>query len=133
MGLVPCSSVGGFTSAYTEWVLAIFMLIAGTNFTLHFAAASGRFKSYWRDLEFRVFVVIVVLATSFVALSLVGSGTYGDSMKAVRDGLFQVASIITGTGFASTDYELWGPAPLALGVLVLLFFVGGMAGSTVVV
>ena len=123
-------SVGGFGNPYFEWVIAVFMVIAGTNFTLHFFALTGRFKRYWYDVEFRVYLGIVVVATALVSWSLVHSGLEPDIWVALRDAAFQVASIMTGTGFASTDFELWGHAPVALVVVVGLAFVGGMAGST---
>jgi trk system potassium uptake protein TrkH len=81
----------------------------------------------WRDPEFRFFGVFVAVLTAVVIVATHGANydTWSDS---ARYGIFQVASIITTTGYATADYELW--LPLSQGVLLLCMFVGGCAGST---
>lgn len=125
------ASIAGFDSAYIHWVTILFMYLAGVNFSLHFRAASGHLD-YFRDQEWRFFTWVVVVASLAVAAVNFNAGEYAATgagiEKAVRDGFFQTVSIVTTTGFVSADYELWVPAAQA--VLLALFFVGGMAGST---
>jgi len=109
----------------------VFMYLAGVNFSLHFRAATGRW-GYAKDQEWRFFTGVVVFAALAISAANLHAGSYAVSVagveNAVRDGLFQAVSITTTTGFVSADYELWVPG--AQGVLLALFFVGGMAGST---
>ena len=107
-----------------EWVAVTFMLLAGISFALYIRASRGRIGVFWRNSEFRAYIVIIVLATLSVAVAL--RHTYGP-LDALRHSLFQVVSILTTTGYASVDYNLW-PAS-AQGVLVALMFIGGSAGS----
>jgi trk system potassium uptake protein TrkH len=125
------ASIAGFDSAYIHYVITFFMYLAGINFALHFRAVTGHLD-YFKDYEWRFFTVILLLATAaLMVLNLIG-GTYaftGSGIEeAFRDGLFQSVSIGTTTGFATADYEIWVPA--AQMVIFLLFFTGGMAGST---
>ncbi|AEN74048.1 potassium uptake protein, TrkH family [Rhodothermus marinus SG0.5JP17-172] len=128
-------SVGQFGSAYVEWVITVFMLLAGANFALHYRLLHGQWRPVWQDTELRVYLSIVAVATVLISLGiwapLHAEGdyqTYAELTDALRHGAFQAVSIITTTGFGTADYEQW--SPLAVGVLFLLFFVGGMAGST---
>jgi len=128
-------SVGQFGSAYVEWVITVFMLLAGANFALHYRLLHGQWRPVWQDTELRVYLSIVAVATVLITLGiwapLHAEGnyqTYAELSDALRHGAFQAVSIITTTGFGTADYEQW--SPLAVGVLFLLFFVGGMAGST---
>jgi trk system potassium uptake protein TrkH len=121
------ASIAGFNSAYVEWVITIFMMLAGMNFTLHFLAFRGAWKAFWRDEEWRFYMGIFVGLSLLIALGLyvlTDNGAEGS----FRLASFQVATILTTTGFATTDYSLW-PA-VCLGLLVPLMFVGGSAGST---
>ncbi len=124
------SSVAGFRSSYVEWVIVVFMFVAGVNFTLHFAALRGRLGAYRRDPEFKVYVAICLVATAVVAVALWRSGHTGGAGESTRIAAFQVLSILTTTGYASHDFELWTYAPMALFVILALMFCGGMAGST---
>ncbi len=128
-------SVGQFGSAYVEWVITVFMLLAGANFALHYRLLHGQWRPVWQDTELRVYLSIVAVAAVLITLGiwapLQSEGdyrTYSELADALRHGAFQAVSIITTTGFGTADYEQW--SPLAVGVLFLLFFVGGMAGST---
>lgn len=124
------ASVAGFQSAYVEWVIVAFMFVAGVNFTLHFAALRGRFGGYWRDPEFKIYGAVCVVCALVVAVALWRSGQTGGVGESTRIAAFQVLSIVTTTGYASHDFELWTYAPVALFVLLALMFCGGMAGST---
>ncbi len=107
-----------------EWVAMTFMLLAGVSFALYIRASRGRVQVFWRNSEFRAYIIIITLATLSVTVAL--RHTYGP-LEALRHSLFQVVSILTTTGYASVDYNLW-PAS-AQGVLVALMFIGGSAGS----
>ena len=125
------ASIAAFDSSYIHYVTIVFMYLAGVNFSLHFRAASGRW-GYFRDQEWRFYTWVVIVAAVAITAVNLHAGSYPASVSgvetAVRDGLFQAVSITTTTGFVSADYELWVPGAQA--VLLALFFVGGMAGST---
>jgi trk system potassium uptake protein TrkH len=121
------ASLAAYDSAYIHWVTIAFMYMAGINFALHFKAATGR-PVYFRDQEWRFFTLIILAGAAVIAAANLWSGDYTGLEPALRDALFQSASITTTTGFVSADYELWAPG--AQMVLFTLFFVGGMAGST---
>lgn len=135
-------SVGQFGSAYIDWVITVFMFLAGVNFALHYRMLRGEAVTVFRDTEFRVYTGIVVVATLFVTLGTwqpamawlptfqadsVFAG-YSSFMEALRYGAFQAASIVTTTGFGTADYEIW--PPIAVGAIFICFYIGGMAGST---
>lgn len=124
------ASIGAYDSAYIHYVTILFMFLAGVNFALHYRALTGRRGIYLQDDEFRFFTTVVVAASAAVVLLVVGSEAYrGSPLETViRDALFQVTSIVTTTGFITADYELWPLAPQL--ILLLLMFMGGMAGST---
>jgi trk system potassium uptake protein TrkH len=120
-------SVGAYNSAYIDGVITLFMVLAGINFALHYRFLLGDFRGFYKDTEFHFYIGALLFATLFVAWNLWG-GVYRDLGTALRHAAFQVASIMTTTGYGTADYETW-PYVLQL-VLVLLMFLGGMAGST---
>lgn len=117
-------SFAGFQSSGMEWVAILFMFFAGANFALLYRAATGRPRDLLRDAELRTYTLILLTASGVLTLLLVGRYS---SLDAIRHSLFQVASIVTSTGYASADFALWSlPAQM---LLVILMFVGGCAGS----
>jgi trk system potassium uptake protein TrkH len=124
------ASIAAYPSAYLQYVTIAFMYLAGVNFTLHYHALSGRPRKYLQDSEWRVYTYVILGATALVLAALLFSGHYAQhgAERSFRDSLFQVVSITTTTGYVSYDYELW-PAGTNL-LLLMLMFVGGMAGST---
>ncbi|MFH1845679.1 MAG: TrkH family potassium uptake protein [bacterium] len=122
------ASVGAYGSAGVEWVIILFMFLAGTNFTLHYLALLGKPKSYLRDEEFRWYVLILAGAGSIILTPLLLGHYYPLLGDAVRHTVFQVISICSTTGFGTADYLLW--PPVAGMLLVLLMAMGGCAGST---
>ena len=115
-------------AAISQWILAIFMLIAGANFALMYRAFIRRQpRALVRDEEFRVYIALALVATAAVTAMIWAYGI-AEGEEAVRAGFFQSVSIITTTGMASADFALW-PAALLL-TLFALMFVGGSAGST---
>lgn len=122
------ASVGGFDSWAIELVVLLFMIIAGTNFALHFHMLAGRPRPMLRDPEFRLYVSILGLATVLLATDLLVHDWTDSVVDAVRHGAFQAATIVTTTGFATVDFDTWPNFSKA--VLFVLMFVGGCAGST---
>ncbi len=120
-------SIGHFDSAYLDFVIIIFMLIAGTNFALHYRFLKGNWKCYLQDKEFLFYISIVGIATLIIGLDI-GIRTYDDIGLSIRAALFQSASITTTTGFGTADFEGW--SYLSQFMLFGLMFVGGCAGST---
>ncbi len=120
------SSIAEF-SPYIQYVIIVFMFLAGTNFTLHYFLLHGQFKKVWKNEEYRYYIYLILITGAIIT----GILTFLDNdpfEKAFRDALFQVVSIITTTGYITDDYLLW-PNMLWI-IILLLMFVGGMAGST---
>lgn len=118
-------SIEGYGNPAVEWVVIAFMFIAGANFALQYRAIRGSRKALTQDDELRAYTAVVVVASLAVAAFLLRDGA--GVMEAVRHGSFQVISILTTTGFASQDFELWNDQ--AKMMLFLLMFIGGCAGS----
>lgn len=121
------ASVGGYNSAYIDYVIIFFMLLAGTNFALHYRFLRGDWKVYWRNNEFRYFLGIIAVASLIIGWDLYFN-QYSNLAETVQDTLFQVLAIITTTGFGTADYEQWSWSSQF--VLFVLMFIGGSAGST---
>ena len=118
------TSIAGFSN-YTKWVITFFMFVAGVSFALHFRAWSKPVE-YWKNSEFRLYGLIIVGAIVIVAGGLLGADL--EPITAIRDATFNTISLVTTTGFWSTDFGQWRPA---LQIMVVgLMFLGGMAGST---
>jgi len=122
------ASIGGFGNPLIEFVIIFFMLMAGANFAMHFHLLRGRPGPLLKDPEFRMFLGIIGVATAFITVNLLISSGYQGFFEPLRLALFQAASIVTTTGFATVDYEAWPVFSKAL--LFVLMFVGGCAGST---
>ena len=118
-------SIQGYANPAAEWVITGFMFLAGANFALQFRVLRGRPLAFGRDTEFRAYAGLVVVFTTLSALVLWNDGQ--EVATAVREGAFQVVSILTTTGYASADFETWSDQAKVL--LFLLMFVGGCAGS----
>jgi trk system potassium uptake protein TrkH len=118
-------SIAGYQNPAAEWVIIVFMFLAGANFALQYRALLTRdFRMFANDEELRAYVGVVAAATLLVAVAISGSL---DAGAPIRTALFQVLSIITTTGFASVDFNLWNDQ--AKVILLGLMFVGGCAGS----
>ncbi len=121
-------SLGGF-SAYTQWVVIVFMFIAGTSFALHYRALR-RPKIYAENTEFRLYLGLAIVAAILVVGGLLNSGEFaGQGFEVyLRNTVFTVATILTTTGFGAADFGAWVSG---LQILVVgLMFLGGMGGST---
>jgi len=115
-------------SAYIQYVVTIFMFLAGTNFTLSYFALHFDFKKVWQNEEFRSYLFFVIGFTIIISLGLYFLNNQIGFESCFRDSIFQVVTIITTTGFVTTNYEIW-PSLLLMLMFVLMFF-GGSAGST---
>ncbi|MDR3303097.1 MAG: TrkH family potassium uptake protein [Treponema sp.] len=120
------AGIAHYGSAFIEVVTVIFMLLAGFNFNLYFRMVQGKGIDALRNTEARVYIGIFAVATVVIACSI--TPHYGSAGTALRYAAYQSASMMTTTGSAIADYELW--PPLAQAVLFLLIGVGGCSGST---
>lgn len=119
------ASVAAYSPA-VQWIICAFMILAGINFALQVRVArGGHGRTLLHDEEFRAYLGVIVVATALLVPLLMANGT--PVTAAVRHGLFQTVSILTTTGFASEDFNLWSDQ--AKVVLLALMFIGGSAGS----
>lgn len=121
------ASIAHFRSPFIEYVTTLFMFLAGVNFSLYFYVMRGQPRVLWKNTEFRFYVSVITAVTFVLALYLRGTD-YSSLADSFRYSVFQVVTIMTTTGYASADYEKWGP--FAQIVLVMIMFLGGMIGST---
>ena len=124
------SSLGHFDSVPIEYTTIVFMILAGTNFTLLYLTLIGGPKRLFRDTEFGTYIGIISVVTLGVIFFGMRAGDIGFATagEAARNGLFQVVSIVTTTGYGTADFDRWNN--FGRGILLLLMFVGGCAGST---
>ncbi len=120
-------SIAYFDDALIQYIIVVFMFIAGTNFTLTYFGFNGNFKKIWANEEFRVYSMGVVILSVVIGIGIYASNG-SDFESSFRDALFQVVAIITTTGFVSADYTAWSSA-LTI-IFFMLMFVGASAGST---
>ena len=122
------ASIGAYDSVYIQGLITLFMFLGGTSFVLHFYFFTGKPGRLFRNSEFRFYLFFVIAATMFIALELIQTGVYGTFSESLRYASFQVVSIITTTGFTTTDFDAW-PAFVKWVIFMLMFF-GACAGST---
>lgn len=121
-------SVGAYGSPYLETVIGVFMLLFSLNFGLYFAALTRRFERVRKDTELKVFLGIVAAATLLIGGNLLWEGVYATAGTAARHSFFQVSSIISTTGFSTTDFNAW--PEFSRSIMLILMAVGACAGST---
>ena len=123
------ASIGFYNSIAIEVVITVFMVLSGVSFSLYYLLYTRRRLDAVLDREFLTYLAIIAFAVFFVWGVLVFEGSYADSaLRALRDSAFTVTSIVTTTGFVTTDFDTWEAG--AKITLVVLMFVGGCAGST---
>ena len=120
------ASIGAYHSAYIDWIITIFMILFGINFNLFYFVISGQLIAALKSEELRWYIGIIAGAALLIAGNILP--LYGNIGEALRHSSFQVASIITTTGFATVDFNAW--PTFSKGLLVLLMFLGACAGST---
>lgn len=119
-------SIAGF-SPYIQYIIALFMLLSGINFTLHVLALKGNFRSALKNEELRLYLSVIIITALVITGFLYVNQNIGLE-NAFRDSIFQVVSIITATGFATVDYLQW---PIqAIFLIALLMLIGASSGST---
>lgn len=122
-------SIGFFDNTAIEMVAVVFMLLSGVNFALHFLAWNRKLPStYLHDAEFRFYIFLMGISTVVVTLALYYTETYFLWSEAFTQGLFQVVSIGSTTGFTTAEFYIWPPFLQIL--LLFASFIGGCAGST---
>ncbi len=119
-------SVGAYDSAYFDVVIGVFMLLFGVNFNLYYFLLIRRFKEVFQSEELRAYLLIVAAAVVGIAWNIYH--IYGSVAASLRYAFFQVSTIVTTTGYATADFNLW-PA-FSKTILVILMFMGACAGST---
>ena len=119
-------SVGAFESTAVDVIVTVFMVIFGMNFALFFRMLIGDWKSVWKSEELRWYLGIYLAATLFISLMIMPQ--YDGFFSALRFGAFQTATIMSTTGYATANFDLWPQAVRML--MVILMFVGSCAGST---
>ena len=117
-------------SPYIQWVTTVFMFLFGINFSCFYLLLMRRFRAVFRDEELRLYIGLAVGCVVLITLNVFYGmqGAYATLEETVRHAAFQVSSIMTTTGFATTDFDLW-PA-FSKGLLMILMVVGACAGST---
>lgn len=136
-----CAGTGGFGfipgsmelfHPFSQYVMAIFLILFGVNFSLYYLLLIGKVRDVLRSEEFKSYFLIIALAVFFVFLSLVcrfeAFPQVYTTEQAFRHSLFQVASLMTTAGYTTTDYDVW--PMLGKTALILVMFIGAMAGST---
>ena len=120
-------SVAYYNSPFIEYVIIVFMFIAGTNFSLHYLALKGKIFNYFKDSEFRFYTLFIFLVVTASALHLIIHNNQSVE-SSFRDTSFSIISILSSTGFATVNYESWAPFFTEIFLVLLLF--GACAGST---
>ena len=120
------NSIAGYDNPAAEMIIAIFMLLFGVNFSVFFLLVTGQVRKALRNSELIFYVSVV--AAAIAAMTLNTYSIYGTVGKTLRYTFFQTASIITTTGFVTTDFDLW--PTFSKGVILILMLIGGCAGST---
>ncbi len=120
------ASVGGYNSAAVDWIIVVFMFLAGVNFSLYYHLIIGNGKEIIHNTELKAYFKIMIVAIIGIAIFIYP--TYGSIGDALRYASFQAVSITTTTGFVTADYSLWHP--FAQMIIFFLMFVGGCTGST---
>lgn len=113
-------------SPYLQWVVTIFMILFGINFNAYYFILFRQFSKALHIEEVRAYLIIILTSVLFITLDIIS--IYGSAFEALTHAAFQVGSVITTTGYATTDFDLWPSASKV--ILVTLMFIGACAGST---
>jgi trk system potassium uptake protein len=121
------SSVGAYANPVIDVIVTVFMLVFGTNFALHYHLLRGNVNSFLKNEEFRLYIGIAIFSTLFITFNIHGT-IYNAIFDSIRYASFQVASIMTTTGFVTADFNMWPVFSKLL--LLFLMFIGSCSGST---
>lgn len=119
--------IAHFNSIYLESVIIVFMVLCGTNFNLFFMSFKQKYNYFLHDSEFKLYMSVIIIFSMLIAINLFSSGIY-EGGESIRRSIFQVSSVITTTGYANADFNLWPTFSKML--LLILMFIGGCASST---
>ena len=120
-------SIGEYNNLFSEIVITVAQLVFGVNFTLYYYLLKGNVKSIFKDEEFRFYIGTYVVAVLIIAINITGP-IFGSAWESLRYATFQASTIMSTTGYSTTDFNLW--PTLSKAILVLLMFIGSCAGST---
>ena len=118
-------SIGSY-SDQIKWIVTVFMALFGINFNFYFFIIAGNLKEAFRIEEVRWYISAILISIVIIAFNI--RGVFGTMYECFREAAFQVSSLVTSTGFATTDFNIW--PPLSKIILVSLMFMGACAGST---
>lgn len=118
-------SIASYSSA-SQYIIAIYMLIFATNFGIYYLIITGKWRNALKSSEFKLFISIVILAV--LIISAVNRSLYKSGEELIRSSLFQVASVISTTGYSTVDYNMW--PDLSKAILFILMLIGGCEGGT---
>ncbi len=121
------ASVGYYKSNYIHMVIGVFMVLSGVNFSLYYSIFKGKWEEARDDEELKLYLIIITIAVLGIMINLLKT-SYTSVGLAFKDSFFQVGSIITTTGYSTTDFNLW--PTFSKSILFLLMLIGGCAGST---
>lgn len=122
------ASVGAYGNPAAEWVIAVFMMLFGVNFSLYYLVLKKQFKDVFKNEEFRLYLGIIVAVVVCMTLNIARDYYDGSWPDAIRAAFFQVSSVMTTTGYSTADFNLWPTFSKML--IVTLMIVGASAGST---
>lgn len=120
------ASISFYDSTYIDCVITVFMILFGVNFNLYFLLLLKDWKSVLKNEELRAYLGVIAASIAVITINILN--IYGNILHAFRYASFQVASVITTTGFYTADYELW--PELSKAILLANMFIGACAGST---
>ncbi len=121
------ASVAAFNNPAVEWIITIFMILFGVNFALYFQLLKRNFTDILKSEELHYYLLMIFVSAVLITINITDFNN-GNITKSIRDSSFQVASIITTTGYATADFNLW--PTFSKNIIILLTFAGAMAGST---
>ncbi|WP_425755012.1 TrkH family potassium uptake protein [Ihubacter sp. rT4E-8] len=122
------ASVGHFSNPCVHWIIILFMVLCGVNFNLYFILIRHGVRRVFCDSELKLYLTIIGGAVALITLNLMLSGTYENLSDGLRDASFQVTSIITTTGYATEDYDIW--PTFSKMIILLLMLTGACSSST---
>ena len=120
------ANVAFYDSAYIDGVITVFMLLFGVNFSLYYLLLLKEFKSVFKSEELRTYLGIVAASIALITVNIMH--IYGTALKAFRYAAFQVASVITTTGFVTANFDAW--PEFSKTILLIIMAIGACAGST---
>ncbi len=120
------NSIAGYNNPAAEWVIAVFALMFGINFNLYFLILLGKFRDLFKSEELKTYLAICLAATALIAINTYN--TFSNFSDCIRASFFQVASIITTTGYSTVDFNLW--PSFSKTIIMILMIIGACAGST---